>query len=92
MVADAEQLGGIDTGQISEAILQMRRESITPAFLDTLRFLNYEKLGEEIRMEANAEDQVGCMVWKSGCRSTTCRCVHPGGTNLRVGDTGPVRS
>jgi hypothetical protein len=53
IIAEAEQLGGIDTRQISETILQMRRESISPALLNMIRFLNSEKLGGE---EANADD------------------------------------
>jgi hypothetical protein len=55
MVADAEQFGGIDMRQISVAILQMR-SPITPALMNMIHLLNYEKLAQEIRMEATADD------------------------------------
>jgi hypothetical protein len=43
---------GIGTMWISEAILQMRRESIAPALLNMIRLLCYVDIAMEIRGEA----------------------------------------
>jgi hypothetical protein len=62
MVGDVVQMRNLGTLQMSDAILQMRRRSMTPALLNTVRLLNCARLAEEIRMEATTVD-IGSYGW-----------------------------